>query len=73
MLEVVDADVERLAALADDFDGFQCGGWLGLLLGLTFLAVERRERYLPRLAFMMIQIPLLSQQLGGRSLIGISG
>lgn len=43
VLSVVDVDVEWAAVPADDFDGFQCGGRLGLLLGSTFLAVERRE------------------------------
>ena len=38
---MLDVDVERAAVPADDFDGFRCGG-LGLLLGSTFLAVERR-------------------------------
>lgn len=40
---VGDAGVGWAAAPADDLDGLQCGGRLGLLLGLTFLAVERRE------------------------------
>ena len=40
---MVDADVGWAAALADDLDDLQCGGRLGLLLGLTFLAEERRE------------------------------
>ena len=39
---MVDVDVGRAAVPADDFDGFQCGGRLGLL-GPTFLAVERRR------------------------------
>ncbi len=40
---MLDVDVEQAPAPADDFDGFQGGGRLGLLLGSTFLAVERRE------------------------------
>ena len=40
---MLDAGVERAAVPADDFDGFRCGGRLGLLLGSTFLAVERRK------------------------------
>lgn len=39
----MDVDVGPAAVPADDFDGFQCGGRLGLLLGSTFLAVERRK------------------------------
>lgn len=39
----MDAGVGWAAGPADDLDGLQCGGRLGLLLGLTFLAVERRE------------------------------
>lgn len=39
---MVDADVGWSAGPADGFDGFQCEGRLGLLLGPTFLAVERR-------------------------------
>ena len=39
----LDVDVGRAAVPADDFDGFQCGGRLGLRLGSTFLAVERRK------------------------------
>lgn len=41
--QVLDVDVGRAAVPADDFDGFQCGGRLGLRLGSTFLAVERRK------------------------------
>lgn len=40
---MLDADAGRAAVPADVFDGSQCGGRLGLLLGLTFLAVERRK------------------------------
>lgn len=40
---MVDADVGWSAGPADGFDGFHCGGRLGLLLGSTFLAVERRK------------------------------
>lgn len=40
---MVDVGAGWVAVPADDFDGFQCGGRLGLLLGSTFLAVERRE------------------------------
>ena len=43
MLWVVDVDVGRAVVPADDFDGFQSGGRLGLLLGSPFLAVERRK------------------------------
>ena len=39
---MVGADVEWFAGPADGFDGFHCEGRLGLLLGPTFLAVERR-------------------------------
>ena len=41
--QVLDVDVGRAAVPADDFDGFHCGGRLGLRLGSTFLAVERRK------------------------------
>ena len=41
--EVVDVGVGRADVLADEFDGFQGGGRLGLRLGSTFLAVERRK------------------------------
>lgn len=40
---MVGVDVGRAAVPADEFDGFQGGGRLGLLLGSTFLAVERRK------------------------------
>ena len=43
VLEVVDVDVGRAAGPAGDSDGFRCEGRLGLLLGSTFLAMERRE------------------------------
>lgn len=66
---MVDVDAGRADAPADDFDGFRCGGRLGLLLGSTFLAVERRKIYLPRIAFVMIEISRLAQQLRGGSSI----
>lgn len=40
---MVDVGVGRADVLADEFDGFQGGGRLGLRLGSTFLAVERRK------------------------------
>ena len=40
---MVDVDVGRADVPADEFDGFQGGGRLGLRLGSTFLAVERRK------------------------------
>ena len=40
---MVDVDVGRADVPADEFDGFQGGGRLGLRLGSTFLALERRK------------------------------
>ena len=40
---MVDVDVGRADVPVDEFDGFQGGGRLGLRLGSTFLAVERRK------------------------------
>lgn len=43
MLSVLDVDVGQAAVPVDNFDGFRCGGRLGLLLGSTFLALARRK------------------------------
>ena len=45
---MVDVDVGRMDVPADEFDGFQGGGRLGLRLGSTFLAVERRKIFSKR-------------------------